>query len=62
VILNLDALRDEANRWLLDQRSDRALPPDVIAYFRSRFCLPQYIMDLIRRDDDRERDGGALVR
>lgn len=52
--LDLDALLDEANRWLLEQRSDRALSPDEIAYFRRRFCLPQYIVDAIRRDEDRE--------
>ena len=59
MILDLDALRDEANRWLLAQRADRALCPCAISYFRSRFCLPSFIVDAVRREGEKERGDGA---
>ena len=57
--LDLDALHREADAWLLDQRTDRALSPRAIAYFRSRFCLPWFIVDAIRRDEEKDTRGGA---
>jgi hypothetical protein len=56
MILDFDALLAEANAWLLDQRSDRALCPCAIAYFKARFCLPQSTVDRIRRDEAQRRD------
>ena len=54
MILGLNALRDEANRWLLEQRTDRALSPSAIAHFRSHFCLPWWLVEAIRRDEERD--------
>ena len=58
MILDLDDLRREADRWLRAQRTDRALAPDAIAHFRSRFCLPWFIVDAVRRDEEKDTRGG----
>jgi len=55
MILDLDALRDEANAWLIAQRTDRALDPQAVAHFKARFCLPWWIVDAIRRDEEKTK-------
>jgi hypothetical protein len=51
VTLDLNALTRQANDWLIAQRPDRALDPVAIAYFRSRFCLPTWLVESIQREE-----------
>jgi hypothetical protein len=53
VILDLNELSRQADAWLLAQPCGRALCPCAITYFRSRFCLPWFLADAIRRDEEK---------
>lgn len=52
ILLDLDALRRAADAWLLQQPVDRALPPAEAAFFRAHFCLPRWLVEALRRDED----------
>ena len=52
--LDLNQLRREANDWLLQQPTDRALPPHAVAYFRAHFCLPWWLVEAIQRDEEKD--------
>lgn len=53
VVIDLNALSQEANEWLRAQPSGRALDPAAIEYFRRRFCLPAFIWDCILREEEK---------
>ena len=54
-VIDLEALAAEAQAWLLAQRCDRALDAFAIAHFRSRFCLPAWLIEAIEREEAKER-------
>jgi hypothetical protein len=56
MILDLDALRREADRWLRSLRPNVPLCPCEADYFRARFCLPTWLVDRLRRERG-EEDG-----
>lgn len=52
--VDLDALRRDADRWLQQQRSDRALDVFAVAYFKRHFCLPWFVVEALARDEEKE--------
>jgi len=57
IAVDLDALQREAEAWLREQKCDRALCPCAVAYFRAHFCLPWFVVEAMRRDEEKEQQG-----
>ena len=52
--VTLNELCDKAAAWLLRQPVDRALCPCEANYFREHLCLPQWLVEAIQRDAEKE--------
>ena len=55
IILDLDQLRAEVDAWLTKQPADRALTQFEIDDYRRRFYLPSWLVEIIERDEAKER-------
>jgi hypothetical protein len=50
-IINLSALERQADAWLLALRTDRALCPCEIQFFRKTFCIP-WPLEIVQPRDE----------
>jgi hypothetical protein len=54
ITVSLDQLRQLADDWLLRQKTNRPLPPDEEQFFRTRLCLPSWLIEAMK-DADKEQ-------